>query len=130
MNIGQAIRENRKGLNMTQAELADQLEVSQETIANYEAGRREPSIDIVAAMAHIFGIAIDDLVTPHSYMQDQNIRFEGTLAISESSGRKRGPNAQEHDRRDGGKGIAEAQQPGLLCRECRSIPEPSQYRIL
>jgi len=83
MTLGQAIRENRNGMNMTQVELADRLGLSQETIANYEAGIRKPPIDTVAAMAHIFGITIDDLVTSHSYMQDQNIRFEGTLSISD-----------------------------------------------
>lgn len=83
MSIGQAIREHRKGMHMTQAELADRLGSSQKVISKYERDACHPPIDTVAAMAHIFGITIDDLVTSHSYIQDQNIRFEGTLSISD-----------------------------------------------
>ena len=72
MTLGQAIRENRKRLNMTQTDLAERLGLSQETIANYEAGRREPPIDTVVAMAHIFGISTDDLLGSHS--EDPNLR--------------------------------------------------------
>lgn len=70
MNIGQAIRENRIRLNMTQDELADRIGISQETIANYESGRRRPPIDTVAAMAHVFGLSVDDLLRGHSENPD------------------------------------------------------------
>lgn len=79
MTLGQAIRDNRKRLNMTQAELAARLGVSQETIANYEAGRRDPSIDIVAAMAHVFGLAVDDLVRGPSDIPERESSFSERL---------------------------------------------------
>ncbi len=79
MNLGQAIGDNRKRLNMTQAELAARLGVSQETIANYEAGRREPSIDIVAAMARIFGITVDDLLRGSSDIPERGSTFSERL---------------------------------------------------
>lgn len=83
MTLGQAIRDNRKRLNMSQAELADRIGVSQKVISKYEKGSCRPPIDTVAAMAHVFGLAIDDLVTARSYTQGQSICFEGTLSISD-----------------------------------------------
>lgn len=62
MNLGQAIRDNRVQLNMTQAELADRIGVSQKVISKYEKGICRPSIENAAVLAHVFGIAVDDLL--------------------------------------------------------------------
>ena len=72
MNLGQAIRDNRVRLNVTQAELADRLGSSQKVISKYERDACRPPIDTVVAMAHIFGISTDDLLGSHS--EDPNLR--------------------------------------------------------
>lgn len=75
MTLGQAIRDNRVRLNMTQAELADRIGVSQKVISKYERGRCQPPIDTVAAMAHIFGITVDDLLNESSDIPERGKRL-------------------------------------------------------
>lgn len=75
MDLGQAIRENRKRLNMSQAELADRIGVSQKVISKYEKGSCRPPIDTVAAMAHVFGITVDDFLNGFSDIPEREKRL-------------------------------------------------------
>lgn len=61
--IGQKIRELRKARGLTQAELAafPELGISQASLAAYEIGAREPSMETIAAIAHFFHVTIDSL---------------------------------------------------------------------
>jgi len=61
--IGQRIRELRKSRGLTQAELAafSDLGISQASLAAYETGAREPSMETIAAIAHFFHVTIDSL---------------------------------------------------------------------
>ena len=52
----------RKELNMSQAELAEKLGVSQQTISKYERGTREPDNETLAKLAEIFDCSIDYLL--------------------------------------------------------------------
>lgn len=75
MDLGQAIRDNRKRLNMSQAELADCIGVSQKVISKYEKGSCRPPIDTVAAMAHVFGITVDDFLNGFSDIPEREKRL-------------------------------------------------------
>jgi putative transcriptional regulator len=50
---------NQKGL--TQQDLADQVQVSRQTIISLERGRYNPSIILAFRLARLFDIAIEDL---------------------------------------------------------------------
>lgn len=47
----------------SQAELARRLHISPSTVGMYEQGRREPPVDVLAAMSEEFGVTIDYLIT-------------------------------------------------------------------
>ena len=53
----------RKGLGISQAQLAKKLHVSASAEANYEQGRRLPSVDTLILMSQIFDVSLDYLVT-------------------------------------------------------------------
>lgn len=55
------LEEFRKQHNLTQEELADQMEVSRQTIHSLEKGRYNPSILLAFKLAHYFHVAIEDL---------------------------------------------------------------------
>ena len=55
----------RRKMGWSQAELARRLHISPSSVGMYEQGRREPSIDILVALAKEFGVTIDYLVTGH-----------------------------------------------------------------
>lgn len=62
MDIGSKIIELRKAKNWSQAELADNINVSRVIIGKYERNDASPSIDIAKKMADAFGVSLDFLV--------------------------------------------------------------------
>lgn len=56
------IRELRKEKGYTQAELAREISVKQNTIAGYESGVRKPNIKRIKALAYALGVAIEELL--------------------------------------------------------------------
>lgn len=61
--MGTRIAALRRSAGMSQAELARRLNVSTSTIGMYEQGRREPSADRLVALAGLFGVTTDYLLT-------------------------------------------------------------------
>lgn len=46
---------------MTQAELADQLGVTRQTVIAVEQGRYSPTLEMAFQIAHVFGVPLDDV---------------------------------------------------------------------
>lgn len=59
---GQRIKELRLSLGSTQKELADQIGVAQNTIAQYEKGKAETSIEAIISLANILQTTTDYLL--------------------------------------------------------------------
>lgn len=59
--LGQHISELRKGIGMTQAELARELKVSQQAVFAYELGDRRVSLLVVLKLAGIFDTSVEEL---------------------------------------------------------------------
>lgn len=55
------LRTMRMARNMTQTELGKRIGVSASAIGMYEQGRREPSFEILEALADVFNVPIDGL---------------------------------------------------------------------
>ena len=53
----------RKLNHMSQDELADQIGVSRQTLSKYETGESLPDIEKCKALADVFGITVDDLIS-------------------------------------------------------------------
>lgn len=49
----------RKYKGMTQKELAEVFGVDRATIANWEMGRRQPSVEVFQKMAEMFGVSMN-----------------------------------------------------------------------
>ena len=61
--LGARIAALRRDAGWSQAELGQRLLVSASAVGMYEQGRREPSLDTLVAMANIFGVTVDYLLT-------------------------------------------------------------------
>ena len=59
--IGEKIRILRKNKKMTQAELAEALSVSSQSVSKWENGLSVPDISVLPAIARYFGITMDEL---------------------------------------------------------------------
>jgi len=60
--LGKRVAELRKELNITQAQLAETLEISQQMIAAYEAGSRKIPASMLPRLAKVFAISLEELV--------------------------------------------------------------------
>ncbi|MCH5174193.1 MAG: helix-turn-helix transcriptional regulator [Bacteroidales bacterium] len=61
MKVGKLIQLRRKELNMTQEELALAAGTTKSAICHYEAGRREPRLIQLQAIARVLGLSVHDL---------------------------------------------------------------------
>ena len=67
--FGGRVRIMRELLGFTQAQLAAKVGTSQQSIATYETGRREPPFKNLVALSRVFNTSIDWLVTGSEYWQ-------------------------------------------------------------
>lgn len=61
--LGMRIAALRKAAGWNQAELARRLQISPSAVGMYEQGRREPSAQMLVALAREFGVSLDYLMT-------------------------------------------------------------------
>lgn len=79
--LSEIIKKYRKEKNLTQQELADQLEISRSTLSSYENITAEPSLRFMHNFSRLLGCSIDELIesaeifnnynfieTPHSFI--------------------------------------------------------------
>ncbi len=75
--FGQKLRYLRNLHNLTQADLGERLgPVTQTFVSHLEAGRKEPSIDLVLKVADMFQVTLDYLLRDSIPVED-NHREEG-----------------------------------------------------
>jgi transcriptional regulator with XRE-family HTH domain len=60
--LGQRLAELRRERDLTQAQLAEQLGVSQQTVNSFERGRRRVPVSLLPELALILDSSIEDLI--------------------------------------------------------------------
>ena len=61
--IGDAIAKLRKEKGWTQIELAEKLQVSDKAVSKWESNKGDPSLEFLPALAELFGVTLDFLMT-------------------------------------------------------------------
>ena len=61
--LGARIAALRRGKGLSQAQLAHRLRISPSAVGMYEQGRREPSVELLVAIADEFQVSTDFLLT-------------------------------------------------------------------
>ena len=59
-----SVRELRTQKGWSQADLADRLTVSRQTVNAIETGRYDPSLPLALALAKLFRCKVEDIFTP------------------------------------------------------------------
>lgn len=72
--LGPRIAALRRSAGMSQAQLAEKLKISPSAVGMYEQGRREPGVDTLVAMAKLFDISTDYLLTGKPRTRDEERR--------------------------------------------------------
>ncbi|MDD6482122.1 MAG: helix-turn-helix transcriptional regulator [Lachnospiraceae bacterium] len=83
MKLGEKIREARMKAGMTQEQAAEQLQVSRQTISNWENEKSLPDIVSVIKMSDLYQISLDDLLKGDSKMMEK-IKKETDVVKSNS----------------------------------------------
>jgi len=77
----------RNEAQITQQELAKLLNISKQTVSNYESGSREPSIDILISISTYFNVSVDYLIgvseTKNHGLTSVNSKLEQLNAVME-----------------------------------------------
>jgi transcriptional regulator with XRE-family HTH domain len=60
--MGARIAELRKASSITQTQLAETMDVSQQTVASWEVGRRGVPVSMVPALARALGVSVEALI--------------------------------------------------------------------
>ena len=60
--LGARIKELRKEFGLSQVELALRMEVTKQTISNWENENIQPSIDMLVGLANVFNVTTDYLL--------------------------------------------------------------------
>ena len=63
MKLGERIAEKRKEQGLTQAELAEKMMVTRQTVSRWEAGTVLPDVERIAELAAVLGVSCDYLLT-------------------------------------------------------------------
>lgn len=112
MNVGEQIRRGREALGMSQADLADAIWVSRNTVSNWETGATTPDIQSFVLMSALFGVTIDEMVKgdenvmARAVARDRNRLLVVGTGVSEpgvqGAGSKRVVAAEAADAKDAG----------------------------
>jgi transcriptional regulator with XRE-family HTH domain len=63
MTLGEKVRNYRTRLNLTQKDLADQLNVTSQAVSRWEQDIVEPSVDTLKRMSEIFKVSLDEILS-------------------------------------------------------------------
>ena len=86
--IGETIAKYRQSKDLTQAQVAEQLNMSNDAISRIERGNIMPTLPRLIQFAELFECEVCDLIEEASpLMQDQSKRFEKLLGQLEESER-------------------------------------------
>ncbi|WP_265459326.1 helix-turn-helix domain-containing protein [Enterococcus sp. HY326] len=69
MDINQKLQAQRKQLGYTQEAIAEKLQVSRQTISNWETGKSLPDIYSLVALSDLYQLSLDDLIKGDLKMQ-------------------------------------------------------------
>ena len=76
---GAVIKELREKHHLTQAELANMLNVSDKTVSKWETAKGYPDISLLEPIARVFGISVTELISGNAI---QNVNTSGNMMRS------------------------------------------------
>lgn len=85
MDIGNKIKNIRKGLPLTQIEFSKQIGISRNALINYEKGIRTPPVDVLLKIASYFDEPISELMNTTPTLSNDEAKTLQELNLVEAS---------------------------------------------
>ena len=79
MTIGESIRHYRRKLNLTQAQLAERLNVTPQAVSKWEGGAGLPDLSMAVPLARVLGTTTDELLRFGERYRDYEERWKQVL---------------------------------------------------
>ena len=79
MKIGRFLKDLRKGNNLTQEQLSEQLNVSARTVSRWETGNNLPDLSILVEIADFYDVDIRDIINGERKSEKVNDELKDTL---------------------------------------------------
>ncbi|AIM15122.1 MULTISPECIES: helix-turn-helix domain-containing protein [Neobacillus] len=80
MIFSERLKREREKRGWSQADLADKLHVSRQSVSKWETGKNYPSIEIIIELSDLFGITIDELLRSDKELTEKVIKDSKQLA--------------------------------------------------
>ncbi|WNS76194.1 helix-turn-helix domain-containing protein [Bacillus sp. DTU_2020_1000418_1_SI_GHA_SEK_038] len=74
MNIGEKLKLRRKKAGFTQEQVAEKMNITRQTLSNWEVGKNFPDIDSIIKLSHIYQLSLDEFLLG-------KIFFKGAMAM-------------------------------------------------
>ena len=81
VKIGRFITERRKSVNLTQAQLAEKLNITDKAISKWETGRAMPDTSIMLELCDVLKINVNELLNGEKITMDNNEKKNEQLLI-------------------------------------------------
>lgn len=62
LQLANNLRRLRKNQNLTQQQVSAKLNISRQAYSNYETGQRDPDLDTLLRIAHIYHVSLEQLL--------------------------------------------------------------------
>ncbi|MBY0121481.1 phosphotransferase [Bacillus sp. S/N-304-OC-R1] len=62
MNIGEKLKLRRKKTGFTQEQIAEKMNITRQTLSNWEVGKNFPDIESIIKLSHIYQLSLDELL--------------------------------------------------------------------
>lgn len=73
MNIGEKLKLRRKKAGFTQEQVAEKMNITRQTLSNWEVGKNYPDIDAIITLSQIYNLSLDELLLGKIYFKGESI---------------------------------------------------------
>ncbi|MDQ0429221.1 transcriptional regulator with XRE-family HTH domain [Planomicrobium stackebrandtii] len=80
MVFSERLKSEREKKGWSQADLADKIHVSRQSVSKWETGKNYPSIEVIINLSDLFGVTIDELLRSDEELKDKVIQDSKQLA--------------------------------------------------
>ena len=82
MEFGKQLKQRRKDLNLTQADVAEKLYVTRQTVSNWEVGKNYPDLNMLIKISDVYQVSIDSLLRGDEDLKDYIDRGKASRAFN------------------------------------------------
>lgn len=80
MTFSERLKKEREKKGWSQAELAEKIHVSRQSVSKWETGKNYPSIEVIIQLSDLFGVTIDELLRSDQELTEKVIQDGKKLA--------------------------------------------------